>query len=29
MGDEIYHIIPKINQEVKKELWIQKWTQMI
>lgn len=28
MGDEIYRIIPKINQEVKKELWIQKWTQL-
>ena len=28
MGDEIYHIIPKINQEVKKELWIQKWTKI-
>lgn len=27
MGDEIYRIIPQISQEVRKELWIQRWTQ--
>ena len=26
MGDEIYRIIPQISHEVRKELWIQRWT---
>ena len=26
MGDTIYRIIPEIAKEVRRELWIQKWT---
>lgn len=26
MGDTIYRIIPEIGKEVRRELWIQKWT---